>query len=110
MRFGCGGCTMFFGLFKRTPAPAAKGKRPAASAAKSKSSRSSWRATEPDLPAELRSFEVTEGNDSDDWALWQDSVNSFDSRLPSVKLYRHESETPTEFQEVDAFARVRRKD
>ena len=107
---------MFFGLFKRAPAPAGKQKRPAASAAKAKRppSRSSWRATEPDLPPEMRSFEVTEGSDSDDWALWQDSVNSFDSQLqsvhPSLKLYRHESETATEFQEIDAYARVRRKD
>lgn len=101
---------MFFGLFNRTPAHASKAKRPAASAAKSKPGRSSWRATEPDLPPELRSLEVTEGNDSDDWALWQDSVNSLDSRLPSMKLYRHESETPTEFQEIEAYARVRRKD
>lgn len=104
---------MFFGLFKRAPAPA-KPERSSARAAKAKqpsqSSRGSWRPTKPDLPVELRSFEVTEGNDPSDWALWQDSVNSFDSQLPSLKLYRHESETPTEFQDIDAYARLRRRD
>lgn len=103
---------MFFGLFKRPSVPAGKAKRPAAATNSARSSATSrhWRPTEPDLPDELRSFEVTEGNDSTDWALWQDSVAALDSQLPSVKLYRHESETPTEFQDIDAYARVRRKD
>lgn len=99
---------MFFGLFKRTPTPPAKPKRGAAP------SRSSWRPTEPAGLSEPSSLEVTEGNDPTDWELWQDSVNCFDSQLrslqPSVKLYRQQAETPTEFQDIDAFARVRRKD
>ncbi|HEY0885189.1 MAG TPA: hypothetical protein VGE20_07905 [Ramlibacter sp.] len=97
---------MFFGLFKRTPAPVAKPKaskrRPARQAAVA------------DLPPEPSSLEVTEGSDQTDWALWEDSVAVLDSRMqslhPSVKLYRHEDETPTEIQDIEAFARVRHKD
>ena len=101
---------MFFGLFnkKRTPAPTAKPKRA------SKPGRSSWTPTEPSRLTEPSSLEVTEGNDPTDWELWQDSVNCFDSQLrslqPSVKIYHREPATPTEFEDIDVFARVRRKD
>lgn len=97
---------MFFGLFKRTPAPVAKPK-----ASKRRPSR---QAAVPHLPPEPSSLEVTEGSDHTDWALWEDSVAVLDSRMqslhPSVKLYRHEDETPTEIQDIEAFARVRHKD
>ncbi len=97
---------MFFGLFKRTPAPAAKPKAP--------KRRPSRQPADPDLPPESSSLEVTEGSDHTDWALWEDSVAVLDSRMqelhPAVKLYRHEDETPTEIQDIEAFARVRHKD
>lgn len=93
---------MFFGLFKRTPAPVAKPKAP------------KRRPAVADLLPEPSSLEVTEGSDHPDWALWEDSVAVLDSRMqslhPSVKLYRHEDETPSEIQDIEAFARVRRKD
>lgn len=99
---------MFFGLFKRTPAPEAKPK------ARDKARRSSRKAQVVDLPPEPSSLEVTEGSDRSDWALWEDSVAMQDSQMhslqPSVKIYRHEPPTPTEFQDVEAFARVRHKD
>ncbi|MHB1121684.1 MAG: hypothetical protein ACYC0T_03060 [Ramlibacter sp.] len=67
-----------------------------------------------DLPPEPSSLEITEGSEHTDWALWEDSVAVLDSRMqslhPSVKLYRREDETPSELQEIEAFARVRRKD
>ena len=97
---------MFFGLFKRTPVPVAKPK-----ASKRRPAR---QPADAHLPPEPSSLEVTEGSDHSDWALWEDSVAVLDSRMqslhPSVKLYRHEDETPTEIQDIEAFARVRRKD
>ena len=96
---------MFFGLFNRATAPAAK-----PTAAKRRPAR---KPADPHLPPEPSSLEVTEGSDHTDWALWEDSV-ALDSRMdslhPSVKLYRREDETPTEIQDIEAFARVRHKD
>ncbi len=97
---------MFFGLFKRTPPPVVKPEAP--------KRRSARQPAVAHLPPEPSSLEVTEGSDHTDWALWEDSVAVLDSRMqslhPSVKLYRHEDETPTEIQDIEAFARVRRKD
>ena len=105
--FTVGGQVMFFGLFKRAPAPVAKPKA-------SQPRRPARMPAVVDLPPEPSSLEVTEGSDHTDWALWEDSVAVLDSRMeslhPSVKLYRHEDETPTEIQDIEAFARVRRKD
>jgi len=98
---------MFFGLFKRAPAPA----KPKA---RSKATPASRRAHAVCLPPEPSAFQVTEGSDQSDWALWEDSVAVQDSQMqslqPSVRLYRHEAQTATEFQDIEAFARVRRKD
>lgn len=102
---------MFFGLFKRAPAPVAK---PKASKSTPSKPRPARRPSIVELPPEPSSLEVTEGSDHTDWALWEDSVAVLDSRMqslhPSVKLYRHEDETPTEIQDIEAFARVRHKD
>ena len=96
---------MFFGLFKRTPAPVTK---------KAPKRRPARQVADAHLPPEPSSLEVTEGSDHTDWALWEDSVAVLDSRMqslqPSVKLYRREDETPTEIQDIEAFARVRHKD
>lgn len=63
-------------------------------------------------PAPLKA-EVTEGNDHSDWALWEDSVVSLDSRMqglmPASKIY-DEPEAPSEYQDLDAYSTVRRKD
>ena len=57
--------------------------------------------------------EVTEGNDHADWELWEDSVVSLDSRMqglmPSSKIY-DEPERPSEYQDLDAYSTVRKKD
>ena len=64
--------------------------------------------------------EVTEGNEQTDWALWEDSVVALDSQMQglsssmqgltsSVRIY-DKAETPSEYQDIDAFARVTKKD
>jgi hypothetical protein len=64
--------------------------------------------------------EVTEGNEQTDWALWEDSVAALDSQMQgltssmqgltsSVRIY-DKPETPSEYQDIDAFAKVTRKD
>lgn len=57
--------------------------------------------------------EVTEGNEHSDWELWEDSVVALDSRMqglmPSSKIY-DEPERPSEYQDLDAYSAVRRKD
>ena len=63
-------------------------------------------------PAPLQA-EVTEGNEHSDWELWEDSVVALDSRMqglmPSSKIY-DEPERPSEYQDLDAYSKVRRKD
>jgi hypothetical protein len=58
-------------------------------------------------------LEVTEGNEHSDWELWEDSVVSLDSRvqglMPSSKIY-DEPERASEYQDIDAYSTVRRKD
>jgi hypothetical protein len=57
--------------------------------------------------------EVTEGNEQTDWALWEDSVAALDSQMqslsPSARIY-DKPETPSDYQDIDAFSRVTRKD
>jgi hypothetical protein len=64
--------------------------------------------------------EVTEGNEQTDWALWEDSVVALDSQMQglsssmqgltsSVRIY-DKPVTPSEYQDIDAFARVTKKD
>lgn len=98
---------MIFKFFRRAPAPVVKPKprrRP------SKGSSSHDALTEPaTLP------EVREGSEQSDWALWENSVAALDSQMQSLgpnSRYSRlvEDETPTEFQEVDAYATVKRKD
>ena len=58
--------------------------------------------------------QVTEGNDHTDWSLWEDSVAALDSQMqdltPSVNIYRKEPAAPSEYQDIDVFAKVKRKD
>ena|SRR6185295_9234087 len=64
--------------------------------------------------------DVVEGNEQTDWALWEDSVAALDSQMQglsssmqglssSVRIY-DKPETPSEYQDIDAFAKVTRKD
>ena len=63
-------------------------------------------------PAPLMA-EVSEGTDHSDWELWEDSVVSLDSRMqglmPTSKIY-DEPERPSEYQDLDAYSAVRKKD
>jgi len=97
---------------KRSPPPAPAAKpRPKPKASRKVRSDT----TIPALPPEPSSLEVTEGSDHESWSLWEDSVAMMDSQLSSLQpnVKRHgldEPETPTEFQDIEAFARVRHKD
>lgn len=101
---------MIFGFFKRSPPPPAAKPKPKA---KRKAQPDT---TVPMLPAEPSALHVTEGDDHESWSLWEDSVAAMDSQLGSVhggtRPQRRiaEDEVPTEFQDVEAFARVRNKD
>ncbi len=91
-----------FNLLKRLVAPPAKPvPRPPPRRRK---------ASAPPSPSEpLPVPEVTEGNDHTDWDLWEDSVNTLDSRMqsltPSARIYGNEN-APSQYDELDAFARV----
>lgn len=96
---------MLFKFFKRTPPPAPP---------KPKKRRSSATSTFAELPTEPSALpEVQEGSDHKDWALWEDSVAALDSRMttrPMTSRFRQELEQPSEFQDVEAYAAVRKKD
>ena len=103
-----------FKFLKRSLAakPKPKVEPPRKSAAKSRTAE--VRAEPGPLP------EVTEGNEQTDWALWEDSVAALDSQMQglnssmqeltaSVRIYG-KGETPSEYQDIDVFARVKKKD
>ena len=100
-----------FGFFKRpSPAPAkAAAKAPANPAPRQarSSTRGPLLVEPPPVP------QVVEGNEQTDWALWEDSVMLLDSQMqgltPSARIYGREKEAPSEYQDVDPFARIGRK-
>lgn len=54
---------------------------------------------------------VAEGNTQADWSVWEDSVMALDSQmqeLPTNRVYVRETR-PSQLDEIDAFASVRRK-
>lgn len=53
--------------------------------------------------------QVTEGNEQSDWALWEDSMTALDSQMQSLGPSSRISES-SDYQEIDAFSRVARKD
>jgi hypothetical protein len=103
-----GGSQMIFKFFKREPPP------PAAKVKAAPRRKVKGDTTMPMLPPEPSTLEVTEGSTHSDWELWEDSVAALDSQMstlqPSARRHRHEPETPTEFQDIEAFATVRHKD
>ena len=57
--------------------------------------------------------EVTEGNEQSDWALWEDSVAALDSQMQSLgpsSRFNDRTSTFSDYQDIDAFARVTKKD
>jgi len=104
---------MFKFLKRSVPTPKPKPK-PAAPQRKSASRSRGLDAHPGPLP------EVIEGNEQTDWALWEDSVAALDSQMQgltssmqgltsSVRIY-DKPESPSEYQDIDAFARVTKKD
>ena len=57
--------------------------------------------------------QVTEGNEPTDWVLWEDSVAALDSQMqslmPSARIYENPDQS-SKYQDIDAFARVTKKD
>ena len=94
-----------FKFLKRSVVPDVRRAPPRKSARKSESAEVS---TEPAaLP------EITEGNEQSDWALWEDSVIALDSQMQSLgpsSRFTENAGTPSDYQDIDAFARVTRKD
>jgi hypothetical protein len=111
-----------FEFFKRwtSPAPAPKPQRSRVGESKPKSRKAS---TDPRLAAPGPLPEVVEGNDETDWALWEDSVISqraaLDSQRAGLDSQRQglssqasglDKLNSSQFDEVDAFANVRKRD
>lgn len=100
-----------FGFFKRSPpAPAKRAGKDSGKGAP-RQARTSTRGPLPLAPAPLP--QVVEGNEQTDWALWEDSVMLLDSQMqsltPSARIYAREKEAPSEYQDVDPFAKIGRK-
>lgn len=99
---------MIFKFLRRSPPPAPP--------AKTKSVKTKRKARGDTLPMspEPSSLQVTEGSAHEDWELWENSVAELDSQLstlqPHSRRFRHDADTPSEFQDVEAFARVKNKD
>jgi len=104
-----------FEFFKRwaSPSPAPKPQRNRAGESKPKSRKSS---IDPRLAAPGPLPEVVEGNDDTDWALWEDSVISQRAALDSQRQGLSSQTSgldklnSSQFDEVDAFASVRKRD
>lgn len=97
-----------FNFFKRSaPSPAKPAARPAPLPP------SPSPADGPLLPENVALPEVVEGNEHSDWALWEDSVMVLDSQMqgltPSARIYEREKETPSEYQDIDPFAKISKK-
>ena len=106
---------MWFNFFKRSAPPAPKPKPKAKARRRPASSSYSELPTEPSaLP------EVTEGSEHHDWQLWENSVAAMSSQAqplsPGISRFRRELEEPSrfddpsQFQEVEAYATVKKKD
>lgn len=111
-----------FGWFKRrtqAPAKAQLAQRQGASSPASKPGRApaapapsrAPAVTLPASPAELPEV-VGEGNTQADWGAWEDSMTALDSQMqglaPSSRVQVRETR-PSQLDEFDAFAGVRRK-
>lgn len=106
-----------FNFFKRSAVSGAKpASKPASKPGKPPAS------APPQLLAEPVPIpEVVEGNEHTDWALWEDSVAVLDSQMqsldsqmqsltPSARIYQKDKETPSQYQDIDAFDRIHKND
>jgi hypothetical protein len=101
---------MWFNFFKRSPPPAVPKPKP-----KAKAKRRPTQSSYADLPTEPSALpEVTEGSEHGDWQLWENSVAAINSQVQplstSVSRFRDELDEPSQFQEVEAYAKVKKKD
>jgi hypothetical protein len=74
---------------------------------------SSARSSGEPVPGPAPLPEVTEGNEETDWSLWEDSMTALDSRMQSLgpsSNFSGKPDQPSDYQEVDAFSRVAKKD
>jgi hypothetical protein len=95
---------MFFKFLKRSPPPP-----------KPKAKRRPSTSSLAELPTQPSALpEVQEGSDHEDWELWENSVAAMDSQLqsidPTISRFRQELEQPSEFQDLEAYAQVKKKD
>jgi hypothetical protein len=102
-----------FNFFKRSaPVPDKAGAKATARPA-GRHSANPGKDAAPPLPDEAPLPEVVEGNESTDWALWEDSVMVLDSQMqdltPSARIYERDKQTPSEYQDLDPFARINKK-
>lgn len=102
-----------FKLFKRSPPAASKPAAKAPDSAREARRQSSWTADRQDFSDTVPVSEVLEGNESTDWALWEDSMAVLDSQMqsltPSARIYSREKEAPSEYQDLDPFSGVGKK-
>ena len=102
-----------FKLFKRSPP--AVGKPTATTSGWSRDARhqSSPNDASKDFSNTVPVSEVLEGNESTDWALWEDPMAVLDSQMqsltPSAQIYSREKEAPSAYQDLDPFAGVGKK-
>lgn len=100
----------FLKRWASAPAPAAPRSRSRPSKPKARPSR------DPSLPVPAALPEVVEGNEETDWALWEDSVVSQRAALDSQRqglasrASGLDNLPSSQFDEVDAFASVRKRD
>lgn len=97
-----------FEFFRRSTAAPAKS---SAKTATRTATRTSARVPGVADPAPLP--QVVEGNEHSDWALWEDSVMLLDSQMqaltPSARIYERQKDAPSEYQDVDPFAKIGKK-
>jgi hypothetical protein len=94
-----------FKLFRRTPAPAAAQRKPAAPSART------LEVTRPLplMPESAAMLEVTEDHDESAWDLWEQSQFQLDSQFggltPARSVWVKET-TPSKVGDLDPFARI----
>ena len=102
-----------FKLFKRSPPVVSKPAATTPDSSRGARHQSSPTVVQKDFCNTVPVSEVLEGNESTDWALWEDSMAVLDSQMqsltPSARIYSREKEVPSAYQDLDPFAGVGKK-